>query len=191
MARAVSRQSPERAERPPSLGSSRQITQTESMRSLGRHSRRVPRMRRIGVCARWPRRPASPAPRFIEFGRPSGCSRIGSKHSNFPRVRSLQRRFVTLFALDMASPERATVVCVDEKSQVQAQDRTESIFPTRPGVPERQTHDYAWRGVTSLSGAFDVAPITRERSLELVIVITDIRSFCDVSDASMLKFPET
>ncbi|HTU70810.1 MAG TPA: IS630 family transposase [Candidatus Baltobacteraceae bacterium] len=59
--------------------------------------------------------------------------------------------------LYMAPPERAIVLCVDEKSQVQAPDRTEPIFPMRPGVPERQTHDYTRHGVTSLFAALNVA----------------------------------
>lgn len=59
--------------------------------------------------------------------------------------------------LYMAPPERAIVLCVDEKSQVQALDRTQPIFPMRPGVPERQTHDYTRHGVTSLFAALNVA----------------------------------
>lgn len=59
--------------------------------------------------------------------------------------------------LYMAPPERAIVLCVDEKSQVQALDRTQPMFPMRPGMPERQTHDYVRHGVTSLFAALDVA----------------------------------
>jgi transposase len=59
--------------------------------------------------------------------------------------------------LYMAPPDRAVVLCVDEKSQVQAVDRTQPIFPMRPGVPERQTHDYMRHGVTSLFAALDIA----------------------------------
>lgn len=59
--------------------------------------------------------------------------------------------------LYMAPPERAIVLCVDEKSQVQALDRTQPIFPMRPGVPERQTHDYNRHGVTSFFAALNVA----------------------------------
>lgn len=59
--------------------------------------------------------------------------------------------------LYMSPPERAIVLCVDEKSQVQALDRTQPIFPMRPGIPERQTHDYNRHGVTSLFAALDIA----------------------------------
>ena len=54
-------------------------------------------------------------------------------------------------------PEAALVLCVDEKTQVQALDRTAPVFPMRPGVPERQTHDYVRHGTTNLYAALDVA----------------------------------
>jgi transposase len=54
-------------------------------------------------------------------------------------------------------PEHALVLCVDEKSQIQALDRMRPILPLRPGVPERQTHDYQRNGTTSLFAALDVA----------------------------------
>ena len=49
------------------------------------------------------------------------------------------------------------MVCVDEKSQVQALDRTAPILPLRPGIPERQTHDYVRHGTTTLFAALEVA----------------------------------
>lgn len=52
-------------------------------------------------------------------------------------------------------PEAAVVLCVDEKSQIQALDRTQPIFPLRPGIPERRTHDYERHGTTSLFAALD------------------------------------
>src|ERR1051326_6842761 len=54
-------------------------------------------------------------------------------------------------------PDRAIVLCVDEKSQVQALNRTQPILPLAPGVPARQSHDYERHGVTSLFAAMDVA----------------------------------
>jgi transposase len=54
-------------------------------------------------------------------------------------------------------PEKAVVLCVDEKSQVQALDRSQPVLPMMPGMPERRTHDYARYGVTSLFAAFDIA----------------------------------
>jgi transposase len=52
-------------------------------------------------------------------------------------------------------PEHAVVLCVDEKSQIQALNRTQPILPLRPGVPERQTHDYERNGTTTLFAALN------------------------------------
>jgi hypothetical protein len=57
----------------------------------------------------------------------------------------------------MNPPQRAVVLCVDEKSQVQALNRTQPILPLAPGIPARQSHDYERHGVTSLFAALDVA----------------------------------
>src|SRR3954463_12007580 len=58
--------------------------------------------------------------------------------------------------LYLAPPERAVVLCVDEKSQIQALDRTAPILPLRCGLPERQTHDYKRAGTSSLYAALDI-----------------------------------
>jgi transposase len=54
-------------------------------------------------------------------------------------------------------PERAVVLCVDEKSQIQALDRTQPILPMQPGLPERATHDYKRHGTSSLYAALDIS----------------------------------
>ena len=54
-------------------------------------------------------------------------------------------------------PESAVVLCVDEKSQVQALARSSPVLPMMPGMPERRTHDYVRHGVTNLFAAFNVA----------------------------------
>jgi transposase len=54
-------------------------------------------------------------------------------------------------------PERALVLCVDEKSQIQAVDRTQPVLPMLPGSPQRATHDYRRHGTSSLYAALDVA----------------------------------
>jgi transposase len=54
-------------------------------------------------------------------------------------------------------PEAAVVLCVDEKSQIQALDRTAPVFPMMPGVPARATHDYKRAGTSSLYAALDIA----------------------------------
>ena len=54
-------------------------------------------------------------------------------------------------------PEKAVVLCVDEKSQIQALDRSQLVLPMMPGMPERRTHDYYRHGITSLFAAFNIA----------------------------------
>ncbi|MER5218592.1 IS630 family transposase [Streptomyces sp. NPDC002838] len=54
-------------------------------------------------------------------------------------------------------PERALVFCVDEKSQIQALDRSQPVLPMMPGVPQRVTHDYVRAGTTTLFAALEVA----------------------------------
>ncbi|WP_331755598.1 IS630 family transposase [Streptomyces sp. NBC_01643] len=54
-------------------------------------------------------------------------------------------------------PEKAVVFCVDEKSQIQALDRSQPVLPMMPGMPERRTHDYYRHGITSLFAAFNIA----------------------------------
>jgi transposase len=53
-------------------------------------------------------------------------------------------------------PDRALVLCVDEKSQIQALDRTQPLLPLRPGIPARQTHDYKRHGTTTLFAALNM-----------------------------------
>src|SRR5690348_2384653 len=62
-----------------------------------------------------------------------------------------------IVGLYLNPPEAAVVLCVDEKAQIQALDRTAPILPLMPGVPERRTHDYVRNGTTNLYAALDVA----------------------------------
>ena len=62
-----------------------------------------------------------------------------------------------IVGLYVAPPERAIVLCVDEKSQIQALDRSQPMFPMRPGQAERRSHDYKRHGTTSLFAALDIA----------------------------------
>lgn len=62
-----------------------------------------------------------------------------------------------IVGLYMNPPDKAVVLCVDEKSQIQALDRTQPVLPLAPGISERRTHDYRRHGTTSLFAAFDIA----------------------------------
>jgi transposase len=75
------------------------------------------------------------------------------KLSNDPNFEAKVRDVVGLY---LNPPDRALVLWVDEKSQMQALDRTAPILPLRPGVPERQTHDYQRHGTTTLFAAFNI-----------------------------------
>lgn len=84
--------------------------------------------------------------------------------------------------LYLSPPEKAVVLCVDEKSQIQALDRTQPLLPMRPGQVERRTHDYKRHGTTSLFAALNTATghvtgkcFRRHRSVEF-------RKFLDVID---------
>jgi transposase len=75
------------------------------------------------------------------------------KLSRDPHFEEKVRDVVGLY---LNPPESALVLCVDEKSQIQALDRTAPILPLRPGLPERQTHDYKRHGTTTPFAAFNI-----------------------------------
>ena len=75
------------------------------------------------------------------------------KFSSDPQFVSKVRDIIGLY---LNPPDHALVFSVDEKSQIQALDRTQPILPLRPGLPERQTHDYERHGTTTLFAALNV-----------------------------------
>jgi len=102
------------------------------------------------------------------------------KLSSDPQLIAKVRDVVGLY---MNPPEHAVVLCVDEKSEIQALDRTAPLLPMQPGQAERRTHDYKRHGTTSLFAALDVQvgrvlcqTHQRHRSLEF-------RQFLDLIDS--------
>ena len=90
-----------------------------------------------------------------------------------------------IVGLYLNPPDRALVLCVDEKTQIQALDRTRPLLPMRPGQAERRTHDYVRHGTTSLFAALETKTGTvigrchkRHRSVEF-------RKFLDTIEASV------
>ena len=69
----------------------------------------------------------------------------------------LVAKVTDVVGLYLAPPENAIVLCIDEKSQIQALDRTAPILPMQPGLPERRTHDYVRHGTTTLFAALEIA----------------------------------
>ena len=80
-----------------------------------------------------------------------------SETFKFSTDRELDAKVRDVVGLYLNPPDKAVVVCVDEKTQIQALDRTAPILPLRPGIPEKQTHDYKRNGTTSLFAALEVA----------------------------------
>ena len=76
------------------------------------------------------------------------------KFSTDPELDAKVRDVVGLY---LNPPDKAVVVCIDEKSQIQALDWTAPILPIRPGLPEKATHDYVRHGTTTLFAALEVA----------------------------------
>ena len=75
----------------------------------------------------------------------------------FSRDPQFDAKLADIVGLYLDPPERALVLCVDEKSQIQALNRTQPAFPMWPGRPARMTHDYTRHGTTSLFAALEVA----------------------------------
>jgi hypothetical protein len=65
--------------------------------------------------------------------------------------------------LYLSPPENAVVLCLDEKSQIQALDRAAPIVPLQPGLAERRSYDYVRRGSSTLFAALEIPPGTRWR----------------------------
>jgi transposase len=110
-----------------------------------------------------------------------------------------------IVGLYLDPPLNAVVLCVDEKPGIQALDRTQPVLPMRPGVPERQTHDYKRNGLTDLFAALNVATgevisMTRRRHraeefkafLNMIdkAVPADLDVHCVIDNASTHKTPD-
>jgi|SRR5215470_1614431 len=90
-----------------------------------------------------------------------------------------------IVGLYMSPPDRALVLCVDEKSQIQALDRTQPLLPMQPGMPERRTHDYVRHGTTSLFAALDVKSGAVIADCQPRHRAVEFRKFLDTIDAAV------
>jgi transposase len=82
-------------------------------------------------------------------------------------------------------PPGAVVLCVDEKSGIQAIDRSQPVFPVVPGVPERRSHDYARHGTTDLFAAFSIADGTVISALHRHHRATEFKTFLALIDKNV------
>lgn len=90
-----------------------------------------------------------------------------------------------IVGLYLAPPDRALVLCVDEKSQIQALDRSAPVLPLRPGQAERHTHDYVRHGTTTLFAALDVKTGTVIGECHARQRAREFRRFLDTIDAAV------
>jgi transposase len=90
-----------------------------------------------------------------------------------------------IVGLYLNPPQRALVLCVDEKSQVQALDRSQPLLPMRPGQAERRTHDYVRHGTTSLFAALNVKSGEVIGECHRRHRATEFRKFLDTIDANV------
>jgi len=100
------------------------------------------------------------------------------KISNDPKF---AEKVIDVVGLYLDPPDNALVLSVDEKTQIQALDRTQPMLPLKPGQPERRTHDYKRHGTRSLYAAFDIASgkvlgrvTTRHRAREFLAFLRQI-----------------
>src|SRR3981189_2389199 len=101
------------------------------------------------------------------------------KLSTDPQLIEKVRDIVGLY---LDPPDRGLWVCADEKSQIQALDRTQPTLPMRPGQAERRTHDYKRHGTTSFFAALDVATGKVIGELHRRYRSTEFRKFLDRID---------
>lgn len=92
-----------------------------------------------------------------EAWREYGVQPWRSETFKFSTDPELVAKVTDIVGLYLEPPENAIVLCVDEKSQIQALDRTAPTLPMQIGIPERQTHDYVRHGTTTLFAALEIA----------------------------------
>ena len=90
-----------------------------------------------------------------------------------------------IVGLYLNPPEAAVVMCVDEKAQIQALDRSAPILPLMPGVPERRTHDYVRNGTTNLYAALDLASGNAIADMSPRHRAEEFRRFLNLIDANV------
>jgi transposase len=114
----------------------------------------------------------------VQVSRSSVLSKLSKDPLFIDKVRDV-------VALYLHPPETALVLCVDEKSQIQALDRTQPVLPMRPGQVERRTHDYTRYGTTSLFAALNVKTGTVIGECYPQRRAREFRKFLDVIEAAV------
>ena len=131
---------------------------TKSWCCCARHSTpSLPTAARIGVAVPWPTRRGCPSPRFTASGKRSISNLIARSTSSSPPIRFFVEKVHDIVGLYLNPPDNAMVLCVDEKGQTQALERTQPLLPLGLGYVEGVTHGYIRHGTTTLFAALDVA----------------------------------
>jgi transposase len=113
-----------------------------------------------------------------------------SRSFRFSTDPELEAKVIDVVGLYLNPPENTVVLCVDEKSQIQALDRTMPVLPMQPGLVERRSHDYVRHGTTTLFAALEIATgkVTaavkpRHRNTEFLAFLKQVeRAYRDVVD---------
>ena len=113
-------------------------------------------MPRTGRRARWPNTPGWAGHRGADLGGAEAAALAGRDLQGLQR-RELEAKLVDVVGLYLNPPERAVVLCFDEKSQCQALERTQPSLPLTPGRAGTMTHDYKRHGTTTLFATLDIA----------------------------------
>jgi hypothetical protein len=109
-----------------------------------------------GVCAAWPRQQGVSSAAVQRIWKAYHLQPHRVEHFKFSTDPEFVSKVRDIVGLYLNPPDKALVFSVDEKSQIQALDRTQPILPLRPGLPERQTHDYERHGTTTRFAALNV-----------------------------------
>ncbi len=135
----------------------RRRSPTRSRRRCSRRPRpRRRRMRRTGACARWRRRSALAHTSVQRIWQEAGLKPHLVRTFKISNDPQFEEKVIDVVGLYMNPPDKALVLCVDEKSQIQALDRTQPGLPLKPGRAATMTHDYKRHGTTTLFAALDV-----------------------------------
>jgi hypothetical protein len=108
------------------------------------------------VCAAWPRQQGVSSAAVQRIWKAYHLQPHRVEHFKFSTDPEFVSKVRDIVGLYLNPPDKALVFSVDEKSQIQALDRTQPILPLRPGLPERQTHDYERHGTTTRFAALNV-----------------------------------
>ncbi len=138
------------------VGRPKRITQSKEQTILSATMRK-PRVATHWSAARLSREVGVSSSTVLRIWRKHGLQPHRTETFKFSTDPDFDSKMADVVGLYLDPPERALVLCVDEKSQIQALDRTQPLLPMQPGMPERRTHDYVRHGTTSLFAALEVA----------------------------------